>query len=564
MRARVTFIAAVLALLLVSIAAGCGGGDDKSSDSGGATATGDQGGEIKTGGILRIGSTDQIDSLNPFVAFNAQSYIAFVMAYPILVQYGTDLEFQGDWAESWETSDDGLVWTFHLKPGGEWSDGEPLTAADAAWTGNTIIKYQDGPTASLAPFLSHVKNMEAPDENTLVITYEQPVGNVLPQLQQFFILPQHIWEKRMGKNGKGLKTFKVESEMPIVGGGAFSITKFDKKGTTIYEKNPGFYGGPDRPYVDAVGLQFFTNEDAMLAAFKAGELDVIDEVPSNAVDSLKQDSNFTVGTAPGSQINNFAFNSNPKKPDNKELLDPVVREAMAHAMDRQEIADVVYRGNAKPVASIVAPVSGEWMNPNLKPEEFDIELANQMLDDAGYERGSDGIRRDKEGEKMAYEVITPTGLPGINREFEIVRNGVDQIGIKLTQKALDDTTAFEEIGAPDYTYMKFDLHMWDWVGYFDPDFVLSVSTCAQYGGWSDNAYCNPEYDKLYKEQGVTVDQEKRKEIVWEMQEMLYNDRPYIQLVNLDYIWATAKNWEGYEGKLAGYSKLPWTEVHQVG
>ena len=112
--------------------------------------------------------------------------------------------------------------------------------------------------------------------------------------------------------------------------------------------------------------------------------------------------------------------------------------------------------------------------------------------------------------------------------------------------------------------MKFDLHMWDWVGYFDPDFVLSVSTCAQYGGWSDNAYCNPEYDKLYKEQGVTVDQEKRKEIVWEMQEMLYNDRPYIQLVNLDYIWATAKNWDGYEGKLAGYSKAPWTEVHQVG
>ena len=149
MRARVTFIAAALALLLVSIAAGCGGGDDKSSDSGGTT-TGDKGGEIQKGGILRIGSTDQIDSLNPFVAFNAQSYIAFVMAYPILVQYGTDLEFEGDWAESWETSDDGLVWTFHLKPGGKWSDGEPLTAADAAWTGNTIIEFQDGPTASLA------------------------------------------------------------------------------------------------------------------------------------------------------------------------------------------------------------------------------------------------------------------------------------------------------------------------------------------------------------------------------------------------------------------------------
>jgi peptide/nickel transport system substrate-binding protein len=564
MRARVTFIAAVLALLLVTIAAGCGGGDDTSSGSGGTTATGDQGGEIQKGGILRIGSTDQIDSLNPFVAFNAQSYIAFVMTYPILVQYDENLEFEGDYAESWETSDDGLVWTFKLKPGGKWSDGEPLTAEDAAWTGTTILKYKDGAAASLAPFLSHVKTLEAPDDNTLVITYEQPVGNVLPQLQQFFILPKHVWEPRLGTNGKGLKTFKVESELPIVGGGPFFVSKFDKKGTTIYEKNPGYYDGPETPYVDAVGLQFFTNEDAMFAAFKEGELDVIDEVPLKAVASLKQDDRFVVESTPGAQVNNMIFNSNPKKPKNRELLDPKVREAIAHAIDREEIARTVYAGLAKPVASIVAPVSGEWMNPDLKPEEFDIDLANQILDEAGYERGPDGIRLDKQGEKMAYEVITPTGVQGINREFEIVRNGVDQIGIKLTQKSLDDTTAFEEIGAPDYTYMEFDMSMWNWVGYYDPDFVLSVVGCDQYGGWSDTAYCNPAYDKLYQKQGVTIDQDERREIVYEMQEILYNDRPYIQLVNLDFVWAVAKGWDDYAGKLSGYSKAPWTEVHKVG
>lgn len=559
MRARVT-IAAVLALLLVSIAAGCGGGGGTSSD--GDTSGGQ--GEVQRGGIVRIGTTDQIDSLNPFVAFNAQSYIAFVMTYPILVQYDENLEFEGDYAESWETSDDGLVWTFKLKPGGKWSDGQPLTAEDAAWTGTTILKYKDGAGASLAPFLSHIKTLEAPDENTLVITYEQAVGNVLPQLQQFFILPKHVWEPRVGNKGKGLKTFKVESELPVVGGGAFFISKFDKKGTTIYEKNPGYYDGPETPYVDAVGLQYFTNEDAMFAAFKSGELDVIDELPLKAVESLKQDDRFVVESTPGAQVNNVIFNSNPKKPDNRELLDPKVREAIAHAIDRDEIANTVYAGLAKPVASIVSPVSGDWVNPDLKPEEFDLDLANQILDEAGYKKGSDGIRRDKEGEKMAYEVITPTGVQGMNREFEIVRNGVDQIGIKLTQKALDDTTAFEEIGAPDYKYLTFDMSMWDWVGYFDPDFVLSVVGCDQYGGWSDTAYCNPAYDKLYKEQGVTVDQDKRRAIVYEMQKILYEDRPYIQLVNLDLVWAVAKGWEGYAGKLTGYSKVPYTEVHKVG
>ena len=104
---------------------------------------GGSGGTVK-GGILRVGTTNYIDSLNPFVAIESQSYNAFVMEYPQLVQYGPGEKLEGDWATSWSHSSDGLTWTFHLKAGGKWSDGKPLTAADAAWTGNTIVKYADG------------------------------------------------------------------------------------------------------------------------------------------------------------------------------------------------------------------------------------------------------------------------------------------------------------------------------------------------------------------------------------------------------------------------------------
>jgi peptide/nickel transport system substrate-binding protein len=164
---------------------------------------------------------------------------------------------------------------------------------------------------------------------------------------------------------------------------------------------------------------------------------------------------------------------------------------------------------------------------------------------------------------MEYEVITPTGVQGINRSFEVARAGLEQVGITLTQKALDDTTAFEEIGAPDWQYLEFDLAMWDWVGYLDPDFVLSVVGCDQYGGWSDTGYCNPAYDELYQQQGVTVDQEARKQIVYEMQEILYNDRPYIQLVNLEYIAAQTAGWGDLQTELAGFSKRPWVDAHRV-
>jgi peptide/nickel transport system substrate-binding protein len=557
MKKRVLWFLALLALVLA--AASCGGGDDDEGAATGTGATDDAGGEIVEGGLLRIGTTGEIDSINPFVAFNAESYQAFVIEYPLLVQYSPEFEWEGDWAESWETSEDGLTWTFHLKEG-QWSDGTPLTAEDAVWTGETVLKYAKGPASILAPFLSHVKSLEAPDPQTLVISYERPVGNVLPQLQQFFILPKHVWEQHIGTDGKGLKQFNPQDDLPVVGAGPFVITEFDKKGTTIFEKNPGYYG--QEAHVDAVGYQHFENEDALLTAFQAGELDFIEETPPNAVETLEANDDLVVSKVDSTDTKNFIFNSNPDKPENRELLDPKVREAFEYAINREEIAEVVWRGDATPVTSIVAPMTGEWMNANIQPLPYDPAEGNRILDELGFTRGSDGIRVAN-GEKMEYEVITPTGVQGVQRTFEIIQRGLDEMGIKVTPNALDDTTAFEAIGAPDWKYEDFDLAMWSWVGYLDPDFVLSVVTCDQWGGWSDTGYCNPEYDKLYAEQGVTVDQEARKEIVWEMQDIMQADRPYIQLVVVDYITAWQKNWDGFHPDLIAYSKLPWTDPHQV-
>ena len=158
------------------------------------------------GGLVKEGTTGQFDSINPFVAFNAWPYIVFTNTYPTLVQYNTNFKFEGDWAKSWTTSKDGLTWTFKLKPG-KWSDGKPLTADDGAWTGNLILKYQKTVASSLAPFLSHATKLTAPNPSTLVIHYNKAVANVLPQLQQFFILPRHIWEPQVGVKGRGLKNY---------------------------------------------------------------------------------------------------------------------------------------------------------------------------------------------------------------------------------------------------------------------------------------------------------------------------------------------------------------------
>ena len=196
----------------VALLAACGGGESTTPGGGGdnAATSGAETTAIKEGGIFRLGTTSNPDSLNPFVGFSALSYILWTETYPTLVDYDASYQIKGDWAESWETSDDGKVWTFSLKPNGKWSDGTTMTAADAAFTGNLIIKYRDGPAAMLAPFLSHATKVEAPDDSTVVITYDKAVANVLPQLQQFFILPQHVVEPIVGDKGK------LENRKPVL------------------------------------------------------------------------------------------------------------------------------------------------------------------------------------------------------------------------------------------------------------------------------------------------------------------------------------------------------------
>ena len=205
---------------------------------------------------------------------------------------------------------------------------------------------------------------------------------MLTNLQQFFILPEHVWSQYDTENGKGLKQYNPQDDLPIVGAGPFVVTEYDKNGVTIFEKNPGFYGTAAN--VDAVGYQHYENEDAMISAFQSGEIDYLEELPPNVALELEKDDQYVVSRTTSGHTQNFIFNSNPNKPNNRELLDPGVREAFAHAMNRQEIVDVVWAGNAEPAVNIVTPYSGKWFNSDIEPEAYDLDLANQMLDDLGY------------------------------------------------------------------------------------------------------------------------------------------------------------------------------------
>jgi peptide/nickel transport system substrate-binding protein len=451
---------AVAAVVVALAAAACG-----SSSSGG--------GEVKEGGVFRLGTPSIIDSLNPFVAFNSDAYSTFTYIYPELVQYNVKQQFVPDFARSWQVSSDGKVWTFHTQPNAKWSDGKPLTATDVAWTYSTILKFQAGPTANSAGYVAHMKSAIAPNATTVVLTYKRPVANVLSQVQQVPILPEHVWAKYATGNGKALMRFS--NSAPIVSGGPFILQKYTPKQIALFKRNPSFYG--PKPHIDGFGLQFFGTTDAMITALKSHQLDGAELVPPTSVGTLKA-AHFIVPAVPSYTFDDFIINSNPQQQaSHKELLNPLLRQAFDAAIDRQAIVRTSLLGYGAAGSSIIGPATGHWYNLAIKPTPFSLARANQLLDQAGYKMGPNGVRI-ADGHPMSYTVIIPTTIAEEwgQRSFQIIQADFQKIGVKLTEKTLDDSAAYDAILANNYK--NFEISMWDWGPLPDPDFMLSVLTCG--------------------------------------------------------------------------------------
>ncbi len=546
-----------MAATTVVAASGCGGG----STTGG-----------KNSEILQVGTVYYISTLNPFTGIETQDTTAYEMVYPQLVQYGPGLKLVGDWAKSWTHTPNGLVWTFHLRKG-KWSDGVPLTAQDAVWTFDTTLKYASGPTSYLSSTLDGVKSVTAPNPQTLVLTYSRPVAPVLANLEQMFVLPEHVWKSHVGTKGTGIKAFHPENQLPLVSGGAYYISSYQEKGTTVFRPNPGFYG--PKSHASAVTLTYYTNSTSMVADLEAGKLDMVDAVPYSAAGALKHLNGITLSEQAGSEVTNLGFNSNPLKSKNRELLNPTVKQAFEYAIPRAQIVRVVFRGYAVPWANIMSRQSqGEgWLNPAVKPLPLDPGKANQILDSLGYKRGSGGIREvpatggqyAQPAHQMSYNVIVPDDLDfDGDRQFQILKAAFSEIGVKLNEvSGGDGSQAYTMITAPNYTYKSADMYTWYWHPYIDPNFNLSTVTRAQWGNNSDTGWNNPHYDSLWKQQSVTVNVAQRRQIVWQMEAYEAQQRPYIQLVDTDELTAYSDNWTGFQPALGGYCKCYYTGPRPV-
>jgi peptide/nickel transport system substrate-binding protein len=473
------------------------------------------------GTTLTIGRTYMIDAINPTVGY--YGYNIRGLLYETIVEAADASNVEPGLAESWEVSEDGLVWTFKIREGVTFSDGTPLTAVEAAWSLNWIIENQ-APT--MVSYLSGVSKIEAPDATTLTITVDTPVSNMISsKLLYAYILPESIWG---GMSAEEIPEFDDPMAVTI-GAGPYRLTEYQPDEYIILDANENYWRGA--PPVDRIIYRQYAGDDALIQALQAGEIDLIDVLPPSGVGALTGQDGITVITKPSFQFADLVINSSPDGTAPASLQDPVVREAIDHAIDREQIATVGYLGLARPAATFLSPALGDFFNSDLQPTTYDIAEANRLLDEAGYlDSNGDGIREDKEGNPLEYRLYTDDSAAYYIRILQIISDGLAQIGISAPPLAQNiDFLVSTQI---DY---DFDMIYYEWNPDADPGFLTSVFTCAETadGGWNDSGYCNPEYDALYDAQSTAVDPADRKAVLWQIQEMIAKDRPWIMMTYMD-------------------------------
>jgi peptide/nickel transport system substrate-binding protein len=513
---KALIVMVVLSLAIVGIA-GCAGPTEEPTEAPGVEPT--EVPEVEPPEaepvVLRVGATTIWDAMNPATGW--ESYYLRYWFHDGLIEWAELQSFEPGLAESWTVSDDGLVWTFKIREGLTFHDGTPCTAEDVAWGLNFLMEGMIGP---LELYVTGFEEVIALDPTTVQISLSEPTALMTTaRLHYAWILPRSVWE---GMTYDEILEF--EDPRSLIGTGPYMLTEYVEDEYLIADANENYYRG--KPAIDRIIIQQYATEDAMVQALLAGEVDLILEVPFTAVETLQAEENVEVVIMPSLSLDDLVINSNVNGTQPESLNDPMVRLAMDYAIDKQEILNVAYAGYGEIAGSILPPVMVDWVSPNVQPLPYNPDEANRILDEAGYlDTDDDGIREDADGNPLEYRLYAED-IGTQARVLEIISDSLADIGISAPPTLMDGDTLYDLL-EPEW---DFDMILWGWGWDPDPDFALFCFTCDSILDYlSDCGYCNATYDEMYIEQGITMDIEKRRELIWEAQEMLFGDRPYINL-----------------------------------
>jgi peptide/nickel transport system substrate-binding protein len=497
-----------------------------------------------------VGVTGDLNSVNPFKAIDStESFVIGLMYDQLLRRAQSDYTPEASMAEDWTVSDDGLTWTFHLRDGMTWSDGEPITAEDFAWTGNFVANND---ISSWSDGYRFTESIEAVDELTIEWTTSKPT--LVPGLPGYnLLLPEHIWGEFGDKfDLTELKSYRNFPD-PVVSG-PYTLAEWEQGQFWRLEARDDYWDG--RPVIDEIVFRVYNSNESVVQALLKGAIDYT-TIPTAALyDRISGTEDIEAARTSAEAFWQLSFNlaDDPSSTANPAVLDATVRQAVEHAIDRSTLIERVVNGYATPGSTNIAPVYKfwHWEPPEDVRRGFDPTEANRLLDEADYlDTDDDGIRENPGGgEPLEFRLFLATTDPDGIKAAPFITNWLKDIGIKVTTQTMTDSKLFVE-----WYDFDWDMILYSWSTDPDPDFLLSASTTNQCGYWSDTCYSNAEYDRMYKEQQTALDPDERQQIVYDMQEIFYEDVPEIVLwyPNSFEAWRSDR-WEGF---------VPWPEPDGV-
>lgn len=483
----------------------------------------------KPSAVVRVGWTDEPDTLNPGMALLQESFSIFNMIYDTLYELTIDGTYRLSLAEKVDVSDDGRVWTFKIRDGVKFHDGEDLTADDVVFSFNLYMTHADD-FVYLPGYTTYFESVTAAPDNSVVITLTEAIPNMESQLFSLYVLPKHIWETIEDPTTLDLPPSQS------IGSGPFKLTELIPNQLVRLESVQTHF--TYHPRVGAVEFKIYSDLSSMVQALQNNEIDVIASLPVSAVSALSDLPGVRVVTGPPAapSVSDIIFNQ--VAPENcpteaggtcsghPALRDRNVRLAMAHAVDKQRLADEVFLGLADPGLTLIPKGLGSFYNSSIKDYSYDVTTANRILDEAGYlDADGNGLREmPGGGRELSFRLQYPDSSSYYEAEAELLRAMWSQVGIEVNIQMVtsDDLTAQ---CCPAFDY---DIILWEWGSDPDPSFLLSVMLTDEIpSGYNETGYANPEYDRLFDKQATQLDDEDRLRTIWQMQSIVHQDVVYI-------------------------------------
>ena len=493
-------------------------------------------GPPRYGGTFITANTEDPANLNPLLGVHFTNNWIISQLFDTLVSYDWDLNMYGRLAHRWELSDDRLTWTFHLRENVKWHDGMPFTSADVKWTFDQYLLHS---LPRSGAWKGSVKSIETPDPHTVVFNLEQPNATFVPvnlaAWRGVGILPKHLYE--------GTDILENPHNWDPIGTGPFKLKEWARGDQLTFERFDDYWE-EGKPYLDEWIVKIMPSSPAQLVALESGEIHGLPSGPGLTPTDAK-----LMDGKPGVFVDWTAYRGLGNRVllfdmvGNEHLQHHQVREALGHAIDRDELNDIVFEGLGIARASSFLSPRAPWYASDLPEWVHDPAKAESLLEEAGFARGSGG-------ERFSLRFAFQAASANERQIAEVVKSQFATIGVNVVLDPLDTANLVEKV----LTNYDFDMFLafngfgsdatWLEAYYYGPS--------AKPGSYNVARYDNPEFNELFEKQRGEADPAKRLRMWHELQRIWRNDLPGVPVINTpDLIFAFSDEFVGVDHESAG-------------